>query len=171
MKVLIVSDIHGGYKYLKMLLEKVNDFDKMLVLGDILSGYNNDFHDELVCLLNSYSDRIIAVKGNCDGSNVEELAFPVEESFIKYNLNHKFVFMTHGHLYNKTNLPNMDFDIFLSGHTHIPLIEKVGDKLFVNPGSLTLPRGMSNNSYIVYEDGVLHLMDLINDKEIKKEII
>lgn len=171
MKVLIVSDIHGGYKYLKMLLEQVNDFDKMLILGDILSSSYSDFHDELVCLLNSYSDKIIAVRGNCDGSNIDELDFLVEDDYFKYILDKKLVFMTHGNKYNKTNLPNIDFDIFLSGHTHIPEITRINNKLFINPGSLTLPRGMSNNSYIVYQDGVFYLMDLINNKEIKKEII
>jgi hypothetical protein len=171
MKVLIVSDIHCGYKYLKKVIEDNKDFDRMLILGDILSGPTNDFLDELVDLLNSYSDKIIAVKGNCDGSNVDLLNFPVEDIYYKYPLDHKLIFMTHGHVYDRVNLPKFDFDIFLSGHTHIPVMEKVGDKLFLNPGSITLPKGMNNNSYIIYEDGVFYLMDLIENKIIKKEAI
>ena len=167
MKVIIVSDIHCGYKYMKKVIEDNKEFDSMLILGDILSGPTNDFLDELVDLLNSYSDKIIAVKGNCDGSNVDLLNFSVEDIYYKYPLDHKVIFMTHGHVYDRVNLPKFDFDIFLSGHTHIPVMEKVGDKLFLNPGSITLPKGVSNNSYIKYEDGVFYLMDLINNTVIK----
>lgn len=167
MKVLIVSDIHCGYKYMKRVFEDNPEFDMMLILGDILSGPITDFKEELICLLNSYSDKIIAVKGNCDGYDVEDLAFPVVDDFNKYMINHKLAFMTHGHIYSRSHLPNIDFDIFMSGHTHIPVMEKVGDKLFLNPGSITLPKGMSNNSYIRYEDGTFYLMDLINNSIIK----
>ena len=171
MKIIIISDIHGGYRYLKKVFDDNKEFDKVLILGDILSGPNNAFVDEVIDLLNYYADKTIAVKGNCDGSNVELLDFPVNDTYYKYPIDHKIIFMTHGHIYNKTNLPNFPFDIFLSGHTHIPIMEKVGDKLFLNPGSITLPKGMNNNSYIIYEDGVFYLMDLIENKIIKKMAI
>jgi putative phosphoesterase len=167
MKVLIVSDIHCGYKYMKKVFEDNTDFDMMLILGDILAGPVTDFKEELIALLNSYSEKIIAVRGNCDGYDVESLAFPVKDIYNKYMINHKLVFMTHGHEYSRSHLPELDFDIFMSGHTHIPVMERVGDKLFLNPGSITLPKGMSNNSYIRYEDGVFYLMDLINNTVIK----
>ena len=38
MKVLIVSDIHGGYNNMKKVLEDNPEFDLFLILGDILYG-------------------------------------------------------------------------------------------------------------------------------------
>ena len=36
-------------------------------------------------------------------------------------------FLTHGHIYNEDNLPSLGKgDVFLYGHTHIPVAEKKG---------------------------------------------
>ena len=37
MKVLIVSDIHGGYSNIKKVLDDNPKFDLLLILGDILN--------------------------------------------------------------------------------------------------------------------------------------
>ena len=49
-------------------------------------------------------------------------------------------------------------DVILCGHTHFPMIRKVGSKLFVNPGSVGQPRdGDPRASYAVWDDGVVKL--------------
>ncbi len=49
-------------------------------------------------------------------------------------------------------------DVVFCGHTHFPMIRKVGSKLFVNPGSVGQPRdGNPRASYAVWEDGVVKL--------------
>ena len=167
MKVLILSDIHGGYDNLLKVLDNEKDFDLMLILGDILSGYSY-ICSEVADLLNNYNTKIISVRGNCDNSHLELLNFSCDNPYILTSIDNKLVFMTHGHLYDIHNIPIDDYDIYMQGHTHIPKMEIVNDKLYLNPGSITLPRGMSNKSYIVYQDHIFYLKDLNKNEIIKK---
>jgi putative phosphoesterase len=49
-------------------------------------------------------------------------------------------------------------DVVFCGHTHFPMIRKVGSKLFVNPGSVGQPRdGDPRASYAIWDDGVVKL--------------
>lgn len=74
MKYLIISDIHGSAKYLKLALQAYDDLkcDKIIILGDILyHGPRNDLPEEYapkecIALLNPLSSNIEAVCGNCD---------------------------------------------------------------------------------------------------------
>ena len=167
MKVLIISDIHGGYDNLLKVLENEKDFDLMLILGDILSGYSY-ICSEVADLLNNYNTKIISVRGNCDNSHLELLNFSCDNPYILTSIDNKLVFMTHGHLYDIHNIPIDDYDIYMQGHTHVPKMEIINDKLYLNPGSITLPRGMSNKSYIVYQDHIFYLKDLNKNEIIKK---
>jgi len=69
------------------------------------------------------------------------------------------VLMCHGHLYHvgmglstiAQKARDMGANIVLFGHTHVPVnIEEKGI-LFLNPGSLTSPRGGSSRSYALLE--------------------
>lgn len=49
-------------------------------------------------------------------------------------------------------------DILLVGHSHVPFIRQIGDKILVNPGSLGQPRtGQTLANYAVWQDGEFHL--------------
>ncbi len=49
-------------------------------------------------------------------------------------------------------------DILLVGHTHVPLIREIGDKVLLNPGSIGQSRaGNSLASYAIYENGRFEL--------------
>ena len=52
-------------------------------------------------------------------------------------LNNYFLHLNH-HLilYSPYNLPSTPFDVFLSGHTHIPVLEKREDKVFISGRSI-----------------------------------
>ena len=51
-------------------------------------------------------------------------------------------------------------DILLNGHTHLQALEDMGDYLYINPGSISLPKGDDVNSYMIYEDGIFTIRDL-----------
>ncbi len=51
-------------------------------------------------------------------------------------------------------------DIFIHGHLHIPIAEVYNDVYYLNPGSVSLPRQNSKNSYGVLEDGSFSIKDL-----------
>jgi putative phosphoesterase len=49
-------------------------------------------------------------------------------------------------------------DVLLVGHTHIPFIRRIGNKLVVNPGSLGQPKtGKPDACYAVWQDGLFRL--------------
>ncbi|MBR4484838.1 MAG: phosphodiesterase, partial [Erysipelotrichaceae bacterium] len=86
MKLMIASDIHGSAYYNDLLVERFREEkpDKLLLLGDILyHGPRNDLPAEYVpkrvlASLNELKDRILCVRGNCDG-DVDQmvLEFPI----------------------------------------------------------------------------------------------
>lgn len=47
--------------------------------------------------------------------------------------------------------------VVLVGHTHVPLMRRIGEKLIINPGSLGQPTGKPEACYAVWEDGVFQL--------------
>lgn len=154
-KVMCISDIHGNIDCLKQALERFyqENAEKLIILGDF-SGYgflsSSDF--EVAELLNNMAGVIIAVKGNCDSQRADDLfnfALPYIRNVV---INETTLTLTHGHIYNRNNLPENCGKIFLSGHTHIGLLEKIGDKILANPGSISKPRGGSKKSYLIIDD-------------------
>ena len=168
MKLMIASDLHGSAYYCKKLINafRAEMADRLLFLGDVLyHGPRNDLPKEyapkeVIAMLNAISDRIICVRGNCDGE-VDDMVldFPVLADYsIIYNddLCGRIIFATHGHHYNAQNLPNLKAgDILLHGHTHVPCFEYHGGILVINPGSVSIPKNGSENSYMVLEGAKL----------------
>jgi putative phosphoesterase len=57
-------------------------------------------------------------------------------------------------------------DFLLLGHTHLPLQQRVGDLMIVNPGSVGLPRDSGGKAnYAVYENGTITLKHVTYDVE------
>ena len=173
MKWLIASDIHGSSFYCKKLIEafKHEKADRLLFLGDILyHGPRNDLPLDyapkaVIGMLNELADRIICVRGNCDGE-VDDMVldFPVLADYAivsDVSLKQNIIFATHGHHFNAQNLPKLKSgDILLHGHTHIPCFESVNGVWVVNPGSVSIPKNGSASSYMIFENGRFELKDL-----------
>lgn len=170
MKLMFVSDIHGSLYYAKKAIEKFKEegASHLMVIGDVLyHGPRNplpkDYNPAAVAdLLNEYKDKIVAVRGNCD-SEVDQMVlnFPMMGDYhIIMKENYK-IFMTHGHLYNKNQMPELNAgDAFIHGHFHLPMAEKLGDAYYLNPGSITLPKENNPNSYAVLENDLFEIKDL-----------
>lgn len=157
MKLIIISDIHGGYKNLLSIKKFIDDFnpDTIILLGDILYDYHNDMEDidELVNLLNSYKNKIIGVQGNCDSlSDQLKLEFNIMNDYITFNIEDDIrIYCTHGHL--NLNIPTNVIKI--TGHTHRSLLSPKE----INPGSITYPRD-GNKSFIAYTNRIFTLYDI-----------
>lgn len=77
----------------------------------------------------------------------------------------RLIFITHGDIYNKDNMPKLNNgDILIHGHTHIPAIEDIDGKKYINPGSISLPKNNTENSYMVYENGKFEIKDFEGNK-------
>lgn len=161
MKLMFASDIHGSAKYCRQLIEAYEREkpDKLIILGDILyHGPRNDLPEEyapkkVIEMLNPLANDIICVRGNCD-TEVDQMVldFPVLADYALIYADGHTMFLTHGHVYNRDNLPNIkEGDILVNGHTHVPVFKKEQSYTYVNPGSVSIPKENSKRSYIVYE--------------------
>lgn len=135
--------------------------DKLLLLGDLLyHGPRNalpELYDtaEVAKMLNERKKSLLCVRGNCD-TEVDQmvLLFPILADYCLVELDGHTVFATHGHRFNRENLPPMGMgDILLHGHTHIPENGSCGDIRILNPGSASIPKMNSDHSYMLYENG------------------
>ncbi|MCM1546649.1 MAG: phosphodiesterase [Clostridiales bacterium] len=167
MKLFIASDIHGSAVWCKKMLEAFwhENADKLVLLGDILyHGPRNPLPDgyapkEVFEMLNPLSDKILAVRGNCD-SEVDQmvLAFNISSDYAEIFDGETKIALSHGH---RPVPPLGKGDVYITGHTHVPLnvTEKEG-YLHLNPGSVSLPKENSAHGYIVYENGKFEFKSL-----------
>ncbi len=178
MKLFIASDVHGSAYYCEKMLEcyKNEKADKLILLGDILyHGPRNDLPQEyapkkVIDMLNNIKDEILCVRGNCD-TEVDQmvLQFPILAEYAFLYMGDRMVFITHGHNFNLKNLPMLkQGDILLHGHTHVPACEKTDMCVYLNPGSVSIPKENSRHSYIIMDDNGITFKNL--DGEIYKTV-
>ncbi|WP_027409508.1 metallophosphoesterase family protein [Anoxybacteroides tepidamans] len=138
MKVLIVSDSHGLTKELMEIKKRhAHEVDALIHCGD------SELPSGCVELAS-----FLYVRGNCDVDS----SFPKERiediSGVRF-------FITHGHLYNvKMTLMNLYYraqevgaKVVCFGHSHLALAEMIDGILFINPGSILLPRLRKEKTY------------------------
>lgn len=174
MKIFTISDIHGSSFYLELALKRFEEerCELLLILGDELyHGPRNPLPKEYdpqktAELLNRYRDKILAVRGNCD-SEVDQmlLEFPIMGDYTTIFWNEKKIFATHGHL-NEKFIPKLSpGNIFISGHTHIPVAKKEENGIiFLNPGSISLPKAGFEQSYGIFYDNKYEIKSLETSK-------
>ena len=170
MKLMIASDIHGSLYYCEKMIAcwKTERPEKLILLGDLLyHGPRNDLPRDynpkaVIALLNGMKDELLCVRGNCE-AEVDQMVldFPVMAEYMALWLDGRMVFATHGHHFNKGALPPLKRgDILLHGHTHVQAMEAVGDYVYLNPGSVAIPKEGNAHSYMTYEDGLFTIKDL-----------
>lgn len=180
MKYFIASDIHGSAYYCKKMLKAYDreQADKMVLLGDILyHGPRNDLPreyapKEVISLLNERRVEILAVRGNCD-AEVDQmvLQFPIMADYAVIQLEKdRQVYLSHGHVYHEKNLPPMKKgDAFLHGHTHVLRAEQKDGIIFLNPGSVSIPKEDNPPTYAILEKGIFTVKTF--EDEIIKEYV
>ena len=175
MKYLVVSDIHGSYYYAKKLEQIImkENPSKIILLGDLYyHGPRNSLTDEynpmkVSKILNKYKDNIICTRGNCDAEVDEMISEFKFEEYIQININGLDFFFSHGHIYNIDKIPPIG-DIIVYGHFHTGYIKEKDGLVFVNPGSISLPKNNTAHSYLIIDNNELILKD-IDGKVIEKK--
>ena len=143
MKLMIASDLHGSAFYCRQLLAAMEreQPDKLLLLGE----------------------RLLCVRGNCD-TEVDQMVldFPILADYALLYAGSRTVFATHGHHYNTACPPPLaKGDILLHGHTHVPAWQEFGSgNLYLNPGSVAIPKENSAHSYMMLTDSGFAWKDL-----------
>ena len=150
MKYLVASDIHGNEAFINYLYQLVDieKPDKIILLGDLVSL--SDASNRMIDFLQIYKDILVAIRGNMD--------FPISDGLLNFYqevINGKTFIFTHGHLLSPNTFP---CDVYVQGHTHINKIDN-GNPIVFNPGSLSMPRGGTVNSYGLITDDELVVKD------------
>ncbi len=169
MKLMIASDIHGSLYYARKTAEAYasEKANRLVLLGDLLyHGPRNDLPREynpkkVIEILNGLKDEIICVRGNCD-TEVDQmvLEFPMMADYAVIYDGEITMYLTHGHKFNPDNPPPMKRgDFLVNGHTHIPVVESMGDFMYINPGSVSIPKNGSGHTYMIYENGSFELKE------------
>ncbi|MDY0405426.1 metallophosphoesterase [Virgibacillus sp. 179-BFC.A HS] len=139
-KVLVLSDSHGLKDQLLQIKNR-HQVEQMIHCGDS----ELDMDDEAMA-------GFLKVRGNCD----DDVRYPLEEIFTIADIT---FFVAHGHLLDvKSNLTRLSYraeeegaSIVCFGHTHIAGAEKIGDQIFINPGSIRLPKGRQEKTYAIVQ--------------------
>ncbi|MBF7083126.1 metallophosphoesterase [Desulfallas sp. Bu1-1] len=134
MRIVVFSDTHGSINRALTAVNKIGKFDALIHAGDHYSDAGR-----LASLLKIPA---YAVAGNCDTlrSGPEELIITPKGCKI---------YITHGHLFRaKDTLQPLFYrareinaNVVVFGHTHVPLSIREESILLFNPGSTTRPVG------------------------------
>lgn len=161
MKIMVASDIHGSAYYCEKMISayKAERAERLLLLGDLLyHGPRNDLpkgYDpkKVTDMLNSIKEDILAVRGNCE-AEVDQMVldFPVLADYAFLSIGNVTLFATHGHIYNEQKLPPLKKgNVLLNGHTHVPKCTVHGDYVYMNPGSVSIPKENSAHQYMTFD--------------------
>jgi len=169
MKIVFLSDIHGLTDNFIKIQPIIDGCQKIFVLGDsfnaspsrIRGNYNPDY---LIDYFNKNKDKIIYIEGNCDQQ------FELDK--LKFEVHHQYQFEIDGYKINLIHSPNgfhklNDNEILIFGHTHIPEISKMHNSLYINPGSVSLPRN-EKASYLIYENKTFYIKSIDGETIYKK---
>lgn len=140
MRIAVIGDTHGRITGITRVLAK--DPPDYLI-------HTGDYYADARKIAQTLNLPFSAVRGNCDGRGDEPHELLVE-------LAGRRIYIVHGHQYGvKRDLNSIYYrgleveaDIVMFGHTHVPCCEKIGDLWLINPGSISRPRLTRLGRYI-----------------------
>ena len=133
MRILIFSDSHGEISLCTSVITKIGA-DMIIHAGDHATDA-----ERIKSIFPDISVKY--VKGNCDFSHApSELDIALSDN--------KKIYVTHGHIFNVKNsylslelkAAEINADMVVFGHTHIPYNLNTGRTIFLNPGSIKYTR-------------------------------
>ena len=147
----VISDTHGNVAAFRRALEFFEGADMIVHAGDVLyhpprlgcaEGYDIP---AFVDVLNGLETPVVIAQGNCDAQVYEELLMmPVQSPYAYTCWNGVRILANHGHLLTKDQMIELGkrykADYFISGHTHVPVLERIDGVTLLNPGSPSIPK-------------------------------
>lgn len=192
----LISDIHANLAALKSALDRIDvlGVDQILCLGDI-AGYHVEINEcidllrerEILCIKGNHDHhlvtgtKILGSNSANDVLNFQRSIITKENLVWLSSLATRFQFqdltIVHGGWENELNeyiyipenhrFPVNNIKFYASGHTHIPIIKKVGEITYCNPGSIGQPRdGNQDSSFALFDGKQFYIMR--NSYDIKK---
>ena len=173
MMISVISDVHGSFYWFDKVMKKIAKSDIIINLGDFL------YHGPRNPLPRDYSPKSLSekavnisnlfmIKGNCDSD--------VDEAVTKKHFEEKAFFFIDGlkilalhgdevDSYDELAGIYPNYDIIMFGHIHVPVLEKIGNTVLFNPGSLSLPKQGYTNSFGILdtEKKFIEIFDFSNN--------
>lgn len=151
MRIGVISDTHGNISAFRKALELWGDVDLIIHAGDVLYhpprlGCGEDYDiPGFADLLNNLQTPVIIAQGNCDPQVYEELLeMPSLQQYAYVSREKLNIVANHGHLLTRDAKvaigKRYKADYFISGHTHVPVLEVVDGVTLMNPGSPAIPK-------------------------------
>ncbi len=147
---LVVSDIHGDENGVYLIEEACRRFEPEAILsaGDQCPELYNPFYGTLT-MVSGNSDRPFQYEGMNYPPRFRELSL----------FSHRTV-ICHGHDMSSDDFDLKKGDIFIFGHTHVPLLRKVDGIYYLNPGSPSYPRSSEGATAALIFPSFLALLSL-----------
>lgn len=130
----VISDSHDNCHLIKRAVEvfKEKGVEIIFHAGDYVAPFS------LRPLLESFQN-LVGVFGNNDGEKL--ILAKASEGKIKEGprteiVAQKRILIGHDLPYRDSLARSGDFDLIISGHTHVPEVKRLGDTLLLNPGEL-----------------------------------
>ena len=179
--IAVISDIRGNYEALKQVLRVIDNMsvEQIYCLGDVVGYYTqiNECCEELRkrkvrCVMGNH-DWYMVSGSNCPRSRSVNDCLAYQRRIITQEnkkwlstfpviLKEYGVTMVHGGWNNPIDeylepqeqyFRPLEGRMFVSGHTHVQKIEKYGDIIYCNPGSVGQPRDGDNRAAFAVYDG------------------
>ncbi|MEW6562858.1 MAG: metallophosphoesterase family protein [Pseudomonadota bacterium] len=182
MKIAFISDIHGNYEALKAVLAEIDrlQVERIYCAGDVV-GYYSQVNEccnalrerDIPCVMGNH-DWYMAGGGFCPRSRSVNDCLAYQRSVIEpdhldwlrsFPVQRRIgeLRLVHGGWADPIDeylKPSAEYfarvegTVFVSGHTHLQTVQRYGDKLYCNPGSVGQPRdGDPRAAFAVYEAG------------------
>lgn len=145
-KIAVLGDTHNHVEKLAEIFKR-QDIQYFLFTGD--------YYSDALKLSKELGLEFTGVAGNCDIIS-GKTGLPLEEYI---HMGGKRIYLLHGHQYRVKEGLNvlyyraleLEADIVIFGHTHIPFYEKIDNILFLNPGSASKPRQGTRGTYMLLD--------------------
>ncbi len=152
MPYIITSDIHGEGEGIMLIKRAASHYkaEGILSAGDQCPRDDDPFWKSL-----------IAVRGNCDRFyEYGDIPFPPLSR--REEIYGRTIVMTHGDRMYTDDFDLKIGDIFISGHTHVPVLKEENGIYIVNPGSPSRPRSSSGPTAVLFDALGLCLFSLLD---------
>ena len=182
MKIGLISDTHGNVAGWDAAMEvALAGSDLIIHCGDVLyhgpKFEPTESYDPMALAgrINSSEVPVLIARGNGD-SDVDQLVLevPLQSPYCFAQVEGLRILAAHGHIEAPEELVPLaqqwGIDLLLTGHVHVPVLERHGDLLHVNPGTVTYPlaeeEGLQRCTCAVVEDGEVARFDIDSGERI-----
>ncbi len=183
MKIAVVSDTHGCAQTWNRLYQKyMGNIDGIIHAGDVLyHGPRNEIPAEyspqaLSTALNKLTVPFYVVQGNCDAEvDSMVLDWPVAPLIFLQQGSCRIV-VQHGHHLSDEQKVHLAkryrANLFISGHTHIPVLKRESGVFLLNPGSPAMSKRPDKRGTMAFLlDQKIQLIALDNGEILKEECL